>query len=143
MTVLQSTLLKSTTLGPIIMEAIVDRERWMSKAKCSGNTRLMFPKTKAEEKEVKKRFCLDCPVSYDCLTYAIIAHEEIGIWGYTNSQQRKQIYRQLKNEKGWLQNQNLLHKMLKPYYDEYIIGGKIVKRKRRSSKVNKDSTPST
>jgi WhiB family redox-sensing transcriptional regulator len=42
-----------------------------------------------------KRVCGECPVSQDCLQYAIDTNQDSGIWGGTSEEERRQIRRHL------------------------------------------------
>ncbi|MEY4174243.1 MAG: hypothetical protein RI900_1408, partial [Actinomycetota bacterium] len=42
-----------------------------------------------------KQVCGECPVSQDCLQYAIDTNQDSGIWGGTSEEERRQIRRHL------------------------------------------------
>ena len=42
-----------------------------------------------------KQVCGECPVSDDCLQYAIETNQDSGIWGGTSEEERRQIRRRL------------------------------------------------
>jgi WhiB family transcriptional regulator, redox-sensing transcriptional regulator len=60
-------------------------EPWYAFAACRGlDPELFFPVTKpsrAEAKQVIRKFCGYCPVRMDCLKHALRVPEEFGIWG--------------------------------------------------------------
>lgn len=70
---------------------------WMTKAECGFDDQdLFFPADRestrnkiAREKAVKK-ICESCVVMNKCLSYAIV-NSEVGVWGGTNDEERKQI----------------------------------------------------
>ena len=42
---------------------------------------------------IAKRFCGDCPVQTECLTYALATNQQAGIWGGLTSKERQKLNR--------------------------------------------------
>lgn len=73
-------------------------ERWMERAKCLDEpTDFFFPESPGGIGALQVRaavaFCADCPVSAECLDYAMRHREEYGVWGGTTGPQRKRMWR--------------------------------------------------
>lgn len=47
-----------------------------------------------------RRICRSCPVQADCLAYALVHNEPLGIWGGTTERQRRDIKRALLAHRG-------------------------------------------
>jgi WhiB family transcriptional regulator, redox-sensing transcriptional regulator len=75
------------------------RTSWESSAACRGSESVSFvpplaPETKHERREresTAKRICADCPVSRECLDYAMRVNEPFGIWGGLTEAERRQL----------------------------------------------------
>lgn len=64
---------------------------WKDQAACLGtNPDLFFP-PKWDHGTDAKRVCAGCPVSDDCLEYALAEHIDYGIWGGTSQRERTRI----------------------------------------------------
>jgi WhiB family redox-sensing transcriptional regulator len=46
----------------------------------------------SDEEIIAKLQCSHCTVRRDCLEYALVTHEEHGIWGGLNERERKKLY---------------------------------------------------
>jgi WhiB family redox-sensing transcriptional regulator len=84
------------TLGPtqLATELVAD---WRARAACAGypNT-LFFPTSDSADEasiEKAKAVCGVCPVSEDCLQYALETNQRSGIWGGTSEKERKSLRR--------------------------------------------------
>lgn len=82
------------------MKRLTDGRRWIDKKVCTPATLELFFKAD-EERPSKKRtadeeaalaICARCPVSGNCLEYAL-NHFEVGIWGGTTTDMRRSIRR--------------------------------------------------
>lgn len=70
-------------------------DTWQQKAACRGiNPDLFFP-DRGENTTNAKHVCAGCPVTDDCLMYAIVNLEISGIWGGKDGKERRVIRRQL------------------------------------------------
>ena len=73
----------------IITTLIGARAEWVGKAACKGlDPELFYPEPVGATKHIKK-ICLACPVSLECLQYAIGNNEKHGIWGATSVAKRR------------------------------------------------------
>jgi WhiB family transcriptional regulator, redox-sensing transcriptional regulator len=72
---------------------LMRRPVWMDEAACRGvDTDLFFPGL-GESTLPAKAICSGCPVSADCLMYAMEgdSHDDFGVWGGTSAKQRRQL----------------------------------------------------
>jgi WhiB family transcriptional regulator, redox-sensing transcriptional regulator len=73
---------------------MTDPLAWMDEGLCRGlTTEIFFPEDFALPDPAVKRLCRRCPVREACLQYAL-DHEEVGIWGGTDDEQRAKILRE-------------------------------------------------
>lgn len=76
-----------------------ERLEWQSRAACRGpQAAAFFPPAPPERKDDRqsreqwaKSICAGCPVSDECLGYALEIREPHGIWGGLNEFERKQL----------------------------------------------------
>lgn len=71
---------------------------WVKQSACAGlDTDIFYPEGKQEDNGMwskpdwtsAKKVCYNCPVSRQCLEYALITKEEHGVWGgYTPNERR-------------------------------------------------------
>lgn len=71
---------------------------WRPKAACRGyETDLFFPigttGPALEQIEQAKAVCQDCPVSAECLEYALRTHQDAGVWGGMDEDERRTLWR--------------------------------------------------
>ncbi|HSR45476.1 MAG TPA: WhiB family transcriptional regulator [Acidimicrobiia bacterium] len=72
---------------------------WQSAALCRGNhSHLFFPPSTFERKDERERrevrakaICQVCPVTSDCLDYAVRIREPYGIWGGLTEPDRRSV----------------------------------------------------
>jgi len=81
--------------GGEIREVFKDRqEPWRDSAACKGvNPAVFFPE-QGGSAERAMRFCWSCPVTEQCLEFALRAGFRDGVWGGMNPRQRRLIKRQ-------------------------------------------------
>lgn len=79
--------------GPLAPRGL--RPDWMDEGACKGRTDLFFQGEGANDKLAQaKRICASCPVSAECLAYALQHNERDGVWGGTSVEERERIRRQ-------------------------------------------------
>ena len=84
------------TYGPISIaaEPVAD---WKARAACAGYpNELFFPVGESPDEASiakAKEICAACPVTGDCLTYALETNQRSGIWGGTSEKERKSLRR--------------------------------------------------
>ena len=68
---------------------------WRDEAACKGvNPELFFPvRGDTYTTVAAKAVCSQCIVRTECLEYALINHERMGIWGGMSERQRRQAWR--------------------------------------------------
>ena len=69
---------------------------WRKLARCHGQTERFFPEQGANA-VVAKSLCKVCPVQKSCLAEALVNHEDFGIWGGYNRNERKPMQTILDN----------------------------------------------
>jgi WhiB family redox-sensing transcriptional regulator len=72
---------------------------WRDSAACQDvDTELFFPIAKAgiaaAETRRAKAVCARCPVRRECLSFALSTHQEFGIWGGYDEDERRLLHRQ-------------------------------------------------
>lgn len=73
---------------------IVEDESWMDAARCRGlDPDLFFPE-RGESGDEAKRVCAECPVSEECLSYALRHRISHGVWSGLSERQRRKLARQ-------------------------------------------------
>lgn len=71
----------------------ITANQWVMRAECAGaDVNLFFPEARQSPSPQAKAFCAACPVSRECLEYAI-EHRLSGVWGGTSETQRIQMRR--------------------------------------------------
>ena len=63
---------------------------WMADAECRGMTSLFFTE-RGEDTVAAKAVCMTCTARLDCLEYALVTAEKVGVWGGTSERERRQI----------------------------------------------------
>lgn len=73
------------------------REPWMAEAHCSGHPRpqIFFPDREHAHAYFSEAriVCAGCPVSKDCLRYALDNNEQDGMWGGLSISERRRVRR--------------------------------------------------
>ena len=54
---------------------------WFKDAACRDSFDLRFFGSQSEQVEVRREFCLDCPVKYECRSLAELSGASRGVWG--------------------------------------------------------------
>jgi WhiB family redox-sensing transcriptional regulator len=67
-------------------------ESWQQYAECRGLTTLFYVEI-GESTAPAKAVCATCPVTQQCLQYALDHHERFGIWGGHTTRERWKMYR--------------------------------------------------
>lgn len=81
------------------MSAVPTYDSWQNRGACRGpHATVFFPPPqferkadRAEREERARHICSDCPVSDECLEYALEIREPHGIWGGLNETERRAI----------------------------------------------------
>lgn len=82
------------------MSSVRTKIDWQAKAACRGPFQsVFFPPTmgegrieKARREARAKAICTTCPVSEECLEYAIDTREPHGVWGGLNEIERRPLW---------------------------------------------------
>jgi len=81
------------------MSAIETRPLWIDRAACRGDTAHLFfappvleaSDVRAKREKVAKSICARCPVTFECLSYALQVNEMLGIWGGLTEVERRSL----------------------------------------------------
>lgn len=76
-----------------------DADAWRSRSLCrDSNPDLFFPVgatgTALEQIEAAKEICGACPVTRECLEFALETNQEAGVWGGTTEEERRALRKQ-------------------------------------------------
>ena len=66
---------------------------WQDEARCLGSEEFRdaaYTETKAEQNRAK-RYCQECNVKHECLSYALLIREPHGVWGGHTAAERKKM----------------------------------------------------
>ncbi len=66
---------------------------WMARGKCKEVAPDVFFPSDGMGVIVAQRVCADCPVSNECLEYALENHIDHGVWGGASERERRRILR--------------------------------------------------
>lgn len=76
----------------------METEDWKEQGRCVGITSdeadLFFSEEYHDQKRAKQEYCAWCPVTQDCLNYALNTDTWVGVWGGTTPKERERIERQ-------------------------------------------------
>ncbi|MFB4318175.1 WhiB family transcriptional regulator [Actinomadura sp. 21ATH] len=81
------------------MQHVENEEHWSDQAICRGaDPDLFFPigysaPILREQERAAKAICANCPVTADCLSWALRVGEPDGIWGGTTPEERRLLRR--------------------------------------------------
>ena len=74
---------------------------WQDAAACRGEDLMLFFGPDGErqpERDIRERkakaVCASCPVRERCLTFALDTHQDFGIWGGLDDEERRLLHRQ-------------------------------------------------
>ena len=76
---------------------------WENQARCLTYDPDIFFAPRARAERRAKEICADCPVQVQCLDYALAIRVEFGIWGGTNSKERRIMLRRLRSRERTLE----------------------------------------
>lgn len=73
-----------------------DADEWRSRSLCrDSNPDLFFPVgatgTALGQIEAAKAICQECPVTIECLEFALATNQEAGVWGGTTEEERRKL----------------------------------------------------
>jgi WhiB family redox-sensing transcriptional regulator len=69
------------------------RPAWMGSALCTQTDPDMFFPEQGGSPEPAKRICDVCPVTNQCLTYALVNGFNVGVWGGLSAAERAKLRR--------------------------------------------------
>lgn len=81
---------------------VVTAPAWREFAACKDADPDLFFPSQGQNGARAKAVCAECPVAAECLQWALVNNETIGVWGGTNERDRRLIRRRLM-ERGQLE----------------------------------------
>ncbi len=75
------------------LEALIDREPWQDQALCGQTDPEAFFVEKGGNTKPAKAICALCPVTAECLEYALARQERFGIYGGLSPRERAKLRR--------------------------------------------------
>ena len=69
------------------------RPQWFRWASCIGVDPELFFSTCGDRTDEAKAVCAECPVSEECLAFALATREKFGIWGGMSERERRRLRR--------------------------------------------------
>lgn len=70
---------------------LIEKPAWMADASCRGMDPSLFFAERGAPTATAKAVCAGCPVTAECLAYAINLGERNGVWGGLSERQRRKI----------------------------------------------------
>lgn len=67
---------------------------WMARGNCTQQAPSTFFPSDGVGVEIAKRLCEGCPVTEQCLEYALVNRIDHGVWGGTSERERRRILKQ-------------------------------------------------
>ncbi len=77
----------------VAVEETPDEYAWMFRARCRGINPAEFFPSDGTGVETAQRVCAACPVTAECLEYALLNRIEHGVWGGASERERRRILR--------------------------------------------------
>ncbi len=71
---------------------------WMAAGKCRELPPAVFFPSDGLGVQAAQRICADCPVSHECLEYALASRIDHGVWGGCSERERRRILRRRRVE---------------------------------------------
>ena len=75
----------------LMQTGIEDPEPWQARALCAQTDPEAFFPGKGSPARPGKRICAGCPVTAECLAYALEHDERFGIWGGKSAKERQEM----------------------------------------------------
>lgn len=70
----------------------VESPDWYELAECRGAPQELFFPERGESTKPAKEMCTRCPVSVECLAWALDHREKFGVWGGTSERERRRMW---------------------------------------------------
>ena len=75
---------------------VATREDWVADAACRGMNAELFYPGRGDSTAAARAACASCPVTAQCLEYALRIGEKHGIWGNTSERERRALRRSMR-----------------------------------------------
>lgn len=77
-----------------LRELLIASREWRDRAACRDEITDHFYPRRGEDLHIPRSICARCPITDECLEFALDAGEHFGVWGGTSERERRQIRRQ-------------------------------------------------
>ena len=122
---------------------------WEEQAACFLQTgELYSPEEKLQLKAAIK-YCVNCPVNFECLQIALVSGEEIGVWGGATEKQRAKIVKDIKKNhdisvKSWdSDSASIYAKYARAYIEDIKLATSVQKNSKGKLKSDSNNQLST
>jgi WhiB family redox-sensing transcriptional regulator len=75
---------------------------WQDEAACRGMDPEMFYTERGESTRDPKATCAVCPVTAECLQFALDNREKFGVWGGLSERERRRLRRTMPHAQPWV-----------------------------------------
>ncbi len=75
------------------LESFLGRPRWMTRGACRGMGTELFIAKRGDSTAAAKATCSTCVVRSECLAFAMVNPDLVGIWGGTSARERARMRR--------------------------------------------------
>jgi hypothetical protein len=82
-------------MSNISVTAHEENPTWRELAACRGLHPDLFHPERGTDTRTPKQVCADCPVTAECLAFALVNFEKHGIWGGMSERERRTLRRNL------------------------------------------------
>lgn len=73
------------------MDSVTKSAEWMARGNCRNFPPAMFFPSDGAGVERARAICANCPVTSECLEYALTEHIDHGVWGGCSERERRRI----------------------------------------------------
>ena len=73
------------------MDSVTKSAEWMARGNCRNFPPAMFFPSDGAGVERARAICAKCPVTSECLEYALTEHIDHGVWGGCSERERRRI----------------------------------------------------
>lgn len=85
------------TGGPVkdFMQRVYDVDSWQEDGDCYGTFELAFfySRESPNPEHLALAYCDWCPVKMECLVFALVTNQQMGVWGGVSATQRRKLRR--------------------------------------------------
>ena len=75
----------------MILQDLLPERSWVERANCAEADPDVFFPVRGQDVAQAKAVCRDCTVRAECLEYALVHVEKLGVWGGTSERERRRM----------------------------------------------------